>query len=223
MDRQVELLALQKLALGRANVMSRADYYGSTLLEMTPVIVEHPKLTMGITRGLVLYVNGTWLLSDPEVKEDDVVAACLVHECEHPLRGFDRLDALPDKELANIAGDIPINWNLREESWRLPSWVVYPETYGFKEGLTLEEHYDLLQKQLEQKKQSLQQLMDALSNQNGKGRGANKKKDGSQPEPPPGTWEPKVGGGACGSGAGRALDPLLEAALDAEYGKPQRK
>ena len=123
--------ALARLACGRLSAMKKADYYASTLLEMSVEVVDVPNVpnvTMGVTRGLVLYVNGQWLLTDPEVQDDAVVGGCLIHECEHPLRGLDRLDVLPNKVQANIAGDEAINWNLREEGWPLPSWVIYPKT-----------------------------------------------------------------------------------------------
>lgn len=188
-----------KITLGRAYILTRAEYYASMLYNMTIEVVNEPGLTMGITRGLVLYVNGEWILTDPEMQSDEVVGACLVHECEHPLRGFERLDALPNKELANIAGDEAINFNLREEGWKLPSWVVYPETYKHPGGLTLEQYYALHQKEMGEG-QSLQQYMDGTN-------------------PGGGAWSPKIGAGGCGSGGGNAISETLEKALDAENGK----
>ena len=199
--------ALARLACGRLSAMKKADYYASTLLEMSVEVVDVPNVpnvTMGITRGLVLYVNGQWLLTDPEVQDDAVVGGCLIHECEHPLRGLDRLDVLPNKVQANIAGDEAINWNLREEGWPLPSWVIYPDLYGHPGGLTLESYYALLQKQMEQKQKTLQQMMDELTSKQG---------DGQSP------WTPKIGSGGCGSAGGNAVDDVLEKELDAAYGK----
>lgn len=152
--------ALNKLALGRGYVLKRAEYIASTLLELTPVVVNAPGVTMGVTRGLVLYVNGDWLLSDPEMADDAAVGAVLYHECEHPLRGMDRLDALPNKEMANVAGDEAINDNLRDEGWQLPSWVIYPEKFDHPKGLTLEQYYGLHAQQLDKSQQSMQQMMD---------------------------------------------------------------
>lgn len=226
MDEDIVRRAKEKLSLGRAYVVSKADYYSAILLEMTVEIVDAPAVTMGITRGLVLYVNGRWLLEDPEMQTDEAVGACLVHECEHPLRGLERLEALPNKEMANIAGDEAINYNLRDEGWKLPSWVVYPEKLGHPDNLTLEQYYELLQEQAQQ--QSLQQVMNnAMSS--GSGQTQKGKQAPGQGKPPPGKgqadprgtepWQPKVGSGGCGSGGGNAVDPNLEAALDAEHGK----
>lgn len=223
--------ARAKLSLGRAYAMSKADYYSHILLSMTFEIVDEPKVTMGITRGLVLYVNGDWLLNDPEVQTDEVVGACLIHECEHPLRGMDRLEALPNKEQANIAADAAINENLRDEGWVLPSWVIYPEKLGHPNNLTLEQHYHLLQQEQEKTQKSLQEVMNDKCAASGKkkdpGTGQGKKGDEgkgnskgeSSAQDAPSTWQPKVGSGACGSAGGKAADTELEAQLDGELGK----
>lgn len=203
MDQATESRAREKLSLGRAYVLSRADYYSSVLLEMTVEIVD-ADVTMGVTRGLVLYVSGNWLLSDPELKGDDVVGACLVHECEHILRGLDRLEALPHKELANIAADEAINCNLKEEGWKLPSWVVYPSTMEHPDNKTLEQYYEMLIHDKDSSSQTVQQLMD------GAVQAASKTQT---------TWKPQIGAGSCGSIGGLAADKNLEDALDAEHGK----
>lgn len=237
----IESDALNKLALGRGYVLSRADYIAGTLLEMTPIIVSAPSITMGITRGLVLYVNGEWILKDPEMQSDEVTGGCLYHECEHPLRGMDRLEALPNKSLANIAGDEGINFNLREERWQLPSWVVYPESFNHPGNLTLEQYYALLEKQQDAAKKNLDQFMDDCMNgqkpppvdgdadsEGKKGKGKSKKgggKDQDHQQPGGGSggqgkgWQKKVGAGYCGSGGGNTDNSQLEQDLDAAYGK----
>lgn len=222
MNQQDIRKVLTKLSLGRAYIETRADYYASTLYEMTVEVVDTPGVTMGITKGLVLYVNAEWILTDPAMQTDEVVGACLIHECEHPLRGMDRLEALPNKQLANIAGDLAINSNLRAEGWQLPPWVFYPERFGFPEGLTLERYYELLQQELANQQQSVQDMMDKSSAKDkspssGKGKPDKKSSDGSGSGS--GKWEPKIGAGACGSGGGSAVDEALEKELDAAYGK----
>jgi len=218
---QDEQRVREKLSLGRAYVLSRADYYSSILLEMSVEVVSNATVTMGVTKGLVLYVNGEWLLNDPEMQTDEVIGGCLVHECEHPLRGLDRLEALPDKALANIAGDEAINFNLREEQWQLPSWVVYPERYGHPPNLTLEQYYALLSDQLLQENKTLEQLMaDAPQGGGGtKGNGKNKNKGSGLGNKQQKQWTPKIGAGGCGSAGGYAVDESLEAELDTAYGK----
>lgn len=223
--------AMNKLALGRSYVCSRADYYASILYEMVIEIVDAPNITMGITRGLVLYVNGDWLLNDPEMSTDEVVGACLVHECEHPLRDMSRLEVLPNKELANIAGDEAINCNLREEGWTLPEWVVYPEKFGHPSGLTLEQYYELLSQQLQNEQKSVAQLMTQTKAGNESGAGGSSGKSSKSDDGDDGDgggnadkgsgWQPKIGAGGCGGAAGNAVDSNLEEALDAAYGKSE--
>lgn len=211
---------LRRLMLGREYVVNKAPYIASTLLEMTPVVVDRPGVTMGITRGLVLYVGEKWLLSDPEVQSDEAVGACLYHECEHVLRGFHRLEALPDKEVANVAADAAINDNLQDEGWKLPPWAVFPENLGLPKGKTLEQYYELLQEKLNEKQQSLKEFMDEMSDGNDGDESPNG--GGSGGEGSSKGWEPKVGAGVCGSGAGAAVEGAedgLEATLDTEYGK----
>ena len=191
LDQEKVRRVLDRLSLVRAYINTRADYYDSMLYNMAVVAVSDPSVTMGITKGLVLYVSSAWLLNDPEVSTDAVLGGCLVHECEHPLRGMDRLETIGNKELANIAGDLAINDNLRDNKWALPSWVLYPDKLGLPPNLTLEEYADLLR-----------------NNKNGS---ADKAKEGT----------PKIGSGACGSGGGSAVDPNLEEELDAAHGKPQ--
>ena len=229
--------ALNKLALGRGYVLSRAEYIASTLLELTPIIVDAPGVTMGITPGLVLYVGGRWFLSDPEVRTDEITGGCLYHECEHVLRGFDRLKALPKPDLANVAADEAINYNLREESWDLPSWVCYPERYGHPPALTMEQYYALLEQQLDAAKQSLQQFMDEAAGGSGEGHGSsgnapdgdeqgkgnspgnNQGNNDDSSDGQQGGWQKKIGGGVCGSGAGNAVNEQLEKELDSSLGK----
>jgi predicted metal-dependent peptidase len=233
----IESDALNKLAQGRGYILYYAEYVASTLLEMTPIIVPYKGVTMGITKGLVLYVNGEWLLNDPELNPtepgsnpDEVLGACLYHEVEHPLRGFDRIEALPNGDLANIAGDEAINYNLREEGWKLPTWVVYPEKFNHPPGLTMEQYYELLSRQMQQQQQQLQQFMncamggnpppnpDTDSDKGKKGKGE------QQPESGTGSgqgWQKKIGAGTCGSGAGSTLFDHIEQELDAQYGKSE--
>ena len=186
----------EMLSLGRAYVLHRAEYYASMLLRMHIEIVDDPEITLGITRGLVLYVGAPWMLTDPELQDEAVIGGCLVHECEHPLRGLDRLDALPDAERANIAGDIAINGNLQKEKWKLPSWVIYASHFGFQEGLSLEQYYALLSQ--EQQNTTLVQYMEKALKA---------------------PWKPRIGSGGCGSGGGYAPKEELEKRLDETLGK----
>lgn len=229
--KDAEALTLHRLALARAAVLEKAEYYASTLLNMTPVVVDRG--TMGVTKHLVLYVNPEWFLRSGDVGTDDKSAGLLAHECEHPLRGIDRIEALPNKEIANYAADASINWNLREEGWMLPDGGVYPETYGLPGGKTLEWYYEKLVEMCDQQQQAISQLTQSMKAQagssGGKSKGKGKSKDGGDgsADGSGGSggsdegWSPGIAAGACGGVAGNALDPSLEAELDKEYGKSE--
>lgn len=187
---------LHKIALGRAAVLEKAPYVADTLLSLSPVVVEHG--TMAVTRGLVLYANPDWVLRSGDVDSDQRMAAILRHEIEHPLRGFDRLEALPDHDLANLAGDLAINWDLREEGWDLPPCGQFPEKFDLPGGKTLEWYYDQLQKKRDKDPNALGQPDDGSSGK------------------PIGVTQ-----GSCGSCGGHAEDSEVEAQLDAEHGKSE--
>lgn len=233
-----ESQALNKLSLGRGYVLSRAPYIASTLLELTPVLVNRPELTMGVTKGLVLYVNPEWLLSDPDMQDDEVVGACLYHECEHVLRGIERMEALPNSTLANYAADEAINENLRDENWRLPPWVIYPETYNHPPGLTLEQYYDLLVQDVANEDAQIEPPGSGGSGgpDEGDGGDGGGDSDGDGDQDGDGAGSPggggegkkptilggpgqKIGAGGCGGAGGAAIDPELEKELDSVEGK----
>jgi len=149
---------------------------------------------MGVTNQMVLLMDPGWVchIADPKM-----LAAVLWHEVEHINRGMERIEALPDKRLANIAGDLAINWYIRKVGVPLPSWVLYPEQYKLSEGLSLEEYYAALELQGVGKKEG--------GGKAGKGE-AGKGKPGMTPD-----WQPtgdSFGSGKCGSAAGGSLGDI---------------
>lgn len=159
-------------ALGRAYLREKAPYIATTVYGLVPEAVKGCG-TMAVTSSLVLYYDPDWIENETEFQTwekdsrgrsakftgHECIAACIHHECQHVLRGLERLAALPDKKLANIAADMAINYNLREADWRLPSWVVYPETCGFPGGKTLEEYYRLLSRDKEKSLGAIQKVI----------------------------------------------------------------
>jgi len=239
--------ALNLISLGRAFVVDHtkepcAPYIAQTLLNLTPVPRLGTKGPLGVTEQMVMIINPVWIMEDPWLSQKHIMAACLVHETEHILRGIDRLRALPNQEIANIAGDLAINCCQRREGWILPPWVHYPELYGFEEFLTLEQYYQLLSDMCQQSHGgSLQKMMNALTN-NGEGDGHGEgdgdqdgdegqgsaggagdpggDQDGDQGAGGKGKgWKPNIGSGACGSVGGNSLDPQAEAEVNREHGR----
>lgn len=236
------------ISLGRAYIMDFhkepcAPYISDTLLNLTPVPIPTLQHSMGVTSGLVMYFNPIRIVEDPELSQKHIMAACLVHECEHILRGMWRLDALPDKDLANIAGDFAINCVLRNEGWTLPSWVYYPDMpqFNFPLFLTLEQYYDLLQEKANNDYGgSTQKMMNDLcgsdeegedggGGSSGDGEGDGQGGQGSAQDGDPngqgsaqgGKWRPDIGSGGCGSVAGGVPDSQLEQQLDQQHGRSE--
>jgi predicted metal-dependent peptidase len=176
---------LTKLAKGRAIVRKRAPYLSALLYGLIPV--EAPECpTMFVTPGLVMGYNPKFV----EACTDELIAGCLAHEVNHPLRKtHERLATLQgDAYIKNVAADIPINEDLRNGEFCLPDFACFPETYGLPKGWTTEKYYEALLQM--QQQQTL-----------------------------PHRGEPKVTGGQCGGGAGNSANPEVEKQLDAKYGR----
>lgn len=128
----------EALSLARAYVKHHAPYVSRILHGFAPYMA--PGLnTLGVTDRMVLIIDPSWYIKATKKQQ----AGCLMHEVSHVIRGLERIAAMPDKDLANVAFDIPINQDLREAKWELPHGI-YPETYGLPVGLTGEQYYELL-------------------------------------------------------------------------------
>lgn len=207
--------AEELMALARAYMRKRAPYLSTTLYGLVPVPVKGCG-TMAVTCGFVMYYDPDWVENEPAFQTTDgtgkfngyeCLASCIHHECQHVVRGLGRLEKLDDAKLANIAGDIAINHDLRAGGWILPPWVVYPETFGMPGGKTLEFYYQELRKDKQQALDTLRQMLeksgilDRLGNSQGT----------------PSDTAPMAG--QCGSIAGNVKSEELEATLDEQFGR----
>jgi predicted metal-dependent peptidase len=173
--------ANERLALARAVVLQKAPYLMHLIYGFMPQpIFNHPIITtLAVTKNLVLFHNPVWVVLQKETR----LAAGLVHEANHVLRAtIDRGGFIPDRALFNKAADIPINADLKKAGWDMDPMWLYPETYGFPEGLTSEQYYELLEKK---------------SGGGGRGKNAPGKSPKGQENEQPG-----VGQGSCGGCAG---------------------
>lgn len=127
--------------VGRLYMRAHAPYFSRTLLGLIP----HPEprcQTLGVTPGMVLYFNPTFLLSLTEQE----LGTVLWHETQHVLRNsFDRLTGVP-QDVSNICEDLAINSSsLHNKAWKFPDiGCEFPSNYGFPDDLTAEEYYALL-------------------------------------------------------------------------------
>lgn len=148
------------LALARAFVNQHAPYFGPTLYGLVPF--PKPGLTaiaggpMAVTERLVLLYDPEWVQNETV----EVLAFGLAHECMHDLlRHVARGKSYLDKERWNKAGDLFINGSMakqertvnrnrtysKEKLWTIPDWVALPSRFGFPEGLSADEYYQLLE------------------------------------------------------------------------------
>lgn len=212
------------IAIARAILDKMSPYFAPTYHALVPVPV--PGLdTMGVTAGLVLYYDPVWLATC----EPMGVAGALRHESRHHIHEhLERMAFMDDKDNANKAADLSFNSDERAAGWPLPEGKgIYPEDFGFDEGLLAEEYYELLTKPQPKKKGG-----GGDSKKSGKSPDGEKSGGGSNdPQPgdsPGGGGEGKssedphqhgkgCGHGGCGGIAGNPRD--FEKALDEQYGR----
>lgn len=127
------------LQRARVFVKQKYPYFYSTLLGLIPKHVEGLG-TMGVSNRMVLAVDLRWL----KTLDTEVAAGCLIHEVMHVLRDLSRIEALPDKDRAGVAFDLPINDDLKKFGIKLPPWVLYSSTFNLPPGLSGEGYYELL-------------------------------------------------------------------------------
>jgi len=177
-----------KMGMARLYTTSKAPY-SSTIVHGF-IYVAMPGIgTMLCTDGMVLGYDPSWA----ETASVEELGADLYHEVNHFMRRhfWRRHVARPD--LFNRAGDLAINPDLRNAGWKLSTdpkmGAIFPKDYGFPEGLTTEEYYDLLLKQEQQQQQE-------KKGGGGAGAGSAEAEGGAGP--------PKAGvcSGKCGSIAG---------------------
>lgn len=190
-----------KLAEFRAVVRLKAGYVQSILYGLIPHFVEGKK-TMGVTPGLVHYIDPVWIMQFNQFEG----AFLYMHEISHILRDTAGRRGDRDHALFNQAADIAINDDLIAAGWTAPGGDNAPltsDSFGFPKGLSAEEYYDLLlQRQQQQPKTGQKKAK-------GDGPGGKKSADPNDP--------PHLCSGKCG-GAGGNPDELEEK-LDQEIGR----
>jgi len=221
MSTAIEIECRKALVTARLFIRNKAPYFCSTVYSFIPHFT--PGLgTLGVTNALVLTIDPEWFVNmelevdqslskmDREIKADEMRAGVLVHEAMHVLRGMDRLDRMvksgANHDTVNKAFDMPINHDLKKAGWVLPDWAIYPDTYGFPEGLSGEQYYELLLKN----KDAVEKIEKKLQGSGGSGgKGSGKSKGGKG----------QVSAGKCGGCAGNPVDKAVEDAINIEIGR----
>jgi hypothetical protein len=134
--------AYEILTAGRLLAKTKAPYFRALLLSY--VLREMPGLgTIGVTKTRIMAVDLAFVLD----LVPETMAGILIHECLHSLNRHGHRVGTRDQKLFALAADLAINPAVREMGVQLPTGEhagVFPKQYGFEEGLTVEEYYDLL-------------------------------------------------------------------------------
>ena len=213
---------MQVLAAARACLFKKAPYLSHIMYGLVPRVVSGVH-TVGVTQGMVLYINPDWFLdvgnelpetlkpSERRKQTTELRSGLLAHEVMHVLRGQERIRRMPNHELANIAFDIPINHDLEKSGFSLPEGGIFPRTFDLPEGLTGEQYYDLLQKKMDQVQKFCGGAFGGGSA--GEGQGEDQEGEGG------GHDQRGAAAGRCGSCGGHTDNSELERQLDAEAGR----
>ena len=130
----------------RYHLTNTHPYYSSLLFSLIPIDVGDKIKTISVDQYLRLYYNPKMLLHSIEE-----LKGILVHEMKHIMNGHFTRFGDRDHFLSNLAGDLAINCEIRDEGLALPNYVAYPDDprFGFPNNLSFEEYYDLLMKKAE--------------------------------------------------------------------------
>jgi predicted metal-dependent peptidase len=139
--------AAHALALGRVHAARFAPYFSAAIMKLVPVEVPLGTLskdgTMGVTENYVLVYEQPIARWTPEE-----IGGVLVHEIMHIIQHHAKRCKVGsyEPERWNVAADLEINDDLRVMNVKLPDVALYPDTaYGFKNSLTAEQYYVLLE------------------------------------------------------------------------------
>lgn len=148
--------AYKALTTARSILLIDNPFFGCLVLQLKPV--EADWMPTMATDGIHLFYNPTFVLH--EVSEIELVGI-IVHEAYHCARKHHI--RMGDRDIGNwnIACDHIINLDLKDQNFKLPSWVLQDEQYR---GMSPEEVYNLLPKDGGKGKKQ-----DPNGNQGGKG------------------------------------------------------
>jgi predicted metal-dependent peptidase len=201
----------ERIAVARAFAILTAPYYIAAIHGFVFVAVPGCR-TMFLTRNLICGYDPEWAVR----ATDEELAADIIHEVNHFLRRhFERSDTVAYPDLFALAGDLPINSDMRTAGWTLEEGSIYPESFDLPAGLSTEEYYELLLKKKneeeeEEKKKEKDEQEGGDEEGEGKGGapgGQNNKTDGDQkgasgkkPQPDPNAKNAGAGSGKPGKG-----------------------
>lgn len=210
--------ARETLAAGRLIAKKKAPYFRALLLSFVPR--EMPGLgTIGIAKNGIVIWDPAFILQHANPEQ---AGGLWLHECMHRIVKTVERRGSRDPKLWNWASDLAINNAVLEMDAELPTGdaaPMLPVNFGFPDGLTADDYYDLLLKEQEKQGQ-LPKPQTGKGKSKGQGSAQSKgSKDGEKSEGEGGGGndadhdnegqdpndKPHAAGGWCGSCAGRPI------------------
>jgi len=189
------------LGAGRLVVLRQLPYLYARLLALVPR--PTPGLgTIGVTKQMILMYDPAAVARWSAAQ----AGGALVHEIMHLAMGHHARCGARDPRTYNVAGDLAINPGVLASGLQLPEGVVMPAALGLPSDLTADEYYDLLaQRQPQPPPQQPGGGEQGGEGDEEEGNAGGQPGEGKGEGKPAGHGhEPRVGGGWCGSCAGRS-------------------
>jgi predicted metal-dependent peptidase len=128
--------AIERVLKARVELTLSRRFYAVLVANVTPVPTS--KVPTMATNGKQHFFNPAFVA---ELTQEQLLAV-QAHESEHDARHHHTRRGSRDPELWNKATDYTINWDLKQEGFKLPSWALYDPRFA---GLSAEDAYRILE------------------------------------------------------------------------------
>lgn len=155
---ELKTIASAILAETRMNFQRQFPFVGSVSMSMDLVPTRDPQNPTAATDGRRIYFDIAFL-SELSVNDRMFV---LGHEVYHNVMMHFLRQCGRDRDIWNIATDMEVNAMLASDGLFPPITAILPKKYGFEDGRSAEEYYELLVR-----RQQNQQMMSSSSNSSG--------------------------------------------------------
>lgn len=134
------------LANVRREMLNQYPFFGAVAMSLDLIPVRDIRNPTACTDGSNIFFDIDFLSSLSDKEAVFVIA----HEVFHcVLLHLFRLKEFDNQQLANLAADMEANTRLKEDGHSLINGCILPEKFGYKPGLTAEQYYKLLEKDVD--------------------------------------------------------------------------
>lgn len=134
------------LANVRREMLNQYPFFGAVAMSLDLVPVRDVRNPTACTDGTNIFFDIDFLSS----LNDKEAVFVIAHEVFHCiLLHLFRLKEFDNQQLANLAADMEANTRLKEDGHSLIDGCILPDKFGYKPGLTAEQYYKLLEKDVD--------------------------------------------------------------------------